>query len=98
MAANFLQSVTSGVNAECPGGIVGMEPISQVFSYERQFSKLRLGQVDNIVDESLYESDNDGGGVGNAGAEKGFGASDGSVGPGIKVLLSTRFSLIYHLS
>ena len=48
----------------------------QVFSYERQFGAYKLGQVVNIVDESLLES-NKKGGVSTTTA--------GSGGPGVKV-------------
>lgn len=80
MASSFLQAVSTGRHAKCPGSAETLEATNQVFSYERQFSRLKLGQIVNIVDESQYDKGEDGGRDGSGGLLAGD-----TTGPGVQV-------------
>lgn len=90
MASSFLQSVSTGEHPKCPGPPAG-ETASQVFSYERQMSNVRLGQVVNIIDESQTDStgSRSSSGSSNGGSVNGGGFNNG---PGVKVSHNTSYN------
>ena len=88
MANAFLQSVSTGVHARCPGGggqaAANAEAEEQQgFSSVAKFSDYKLGQVVNIVDERMFKGGKEVGADGSEGAP-------GSDGPGVKVGAVTR--------
>ena len=86
MASGFIQSVSKGVHSKCPNGAKPMEQTSQVFSYEKHFNRLKLGQIVNIIDESQFN------GWSNRRKnhrDSGFLSEDISVGSGVQVRMIT---------
>jgi hypothetical protein len=90
MASSFLQSISGGRHKKCGGASSGVgetdaammaEP--QVFSYERHFGSVGLGQIVNIIDDKTLDESEKKEAAG-GGRDRG-GSAGGGDGTGVQV-------------